>query len=293
MARNPKTQVAIMEVVMIFTSVNAKEEEISIFLLVPDGKYYQRLGEKSCDKYVINSYQVRNEKKVRHYGIFWGSPGNWNRHNTITILLSCKALTIFSGDIFERGFRSFSHDCQQMSYLKNNQTSVDANWNDRVLEGIQTRHGLGSKQEALRYAETHHAEAQSVLKDLVQAKYGSLPIPQNIQNNVDNFELKKSELKMKIPEKDVPRIHESSAPQPLEIEQDLMKNKQDLNDKYNAQKVHYEETSDYAILRNNKQITQTMIDVPTDLINVGDKVVSWTKDQWKNVTKKDDKGEKE
>lgn len=70
---------------------------------------------------------------------------------------------------------------EQQNYITQHQASIDANWNDRVLEGIQQKHGLSNKQEALTYIHDHYNEGEQVLFELINNKHGNL-IRDNIKN---------------------------------------------------------------------------------------------------------------
>lgn len=61
---------------------------------------------------------------------------------------------------------------KQLSHVEQNQSSIDSNWNDQVLETVAARHGLINKQEALSYLESHQGEGEAALRDIVGAKYG-------------------------------------------------------------------------------------------------------------------------
>ena len=63
----------------------------------------------------------------------------------------------------------------RMAYVRQNQTAVDQNWNDKVLTEAADRHGLTSKQEALSHLHSHPAEGATILRSLVTDNMPSMP----------------------------------------------------------------------------------------------------------------------
>lgn len=61
---------------------------------------------------------------------------------------------------------------RQQLYVQQNQSTVDSNWNDKVLEKVQSDQGLSNKQEALAYLESHPGAGKTTLQNLVNEKYG-------------------------------------------------------------------------------------------------------------------------
>ena len=61
---------------------------------------------------------------------------------------------------------------RQQLYVQQNQSTVDSNWNDKVLEKVQSDQGLSNKQEALAYLESHPGRGKTTLQNLVNEKYG-------------------------------------------------------------------------------------------------------------------------
>ena len=72
----------------------------------------------------------------------------------------------------------------QLSHVQQNQSSVDSNWNDKVLEKVSQDHGWNTKQEAVVHLDTNHAEGEQALRTLVGEKYGR-EIPSSIGSKGD------------------------------------------------------------------------------------------------------------
>ena len=60
---------------------------------------------------------------------------------------------------------------RQQLYVQQNQSTVDSNWNDKVLEKVQSDQGLSNKQEALAYLESHPGRGKTTLQNLYKKKY--------------------------------------------------------------------------------------------------------------------------
>jgi conjugal transfer mating pair stabilization protein TraG len=69
----------------------------------------------------------------------------------------------------------------QLSYLRQNSSSIDQNWNDQVLEAARKQQNLGSKQEALNFLNSNPAAGQQILRSLVSQKLSSANMQPSMQ----------------------------------------------------------------------------------------------------------------
>jgi hypothetical protein len=69
----------------------------------------------------------------------------------------------------------------QLSYLRQNSSSIDQNWNDQVIEAARQQQNLGSKQEALNFLNSNPAAGQQILRSLVSQKLSSANMQPSMQ----------------------------------------------------------------------------------------------------------------
>jgi conjugal transfer mating pair stabilization protein TraG len=82
----------------------------------------------------------------------------------------------------------------QISYLQQNQATVDENWNDKVLDSVKDKYGYANKTDALEHLHANPNEGQQIVKELVAQKYGNMSGQvtsrgQNLANEAQNTDL--------------------------------------------------------------------------------------------------------
>ena len=173
---------------------------------------------------------------------------------------------------------------EQQNYISQHQASVDANWNDEVLDAVQSRHELTNKQEALTYLNDHYGEGWQVLAGLVAAKHGDLmhndiqakalnlqdKVRQDIPSEKLDYDINKQQIKEQYNNQHLPEHIKKQVDQHLgptqrqNIErmvqsENLQKQSENLKNKFNDGQQHFNETSNSTIYRTGKEGATNMI----------------------------------